>query len=235
MIKLLLNKKPKAKVQGESFNHDYKTRLSFIQNPDFPYLISFPRTGSHWLRMLMELYFEKPALSRAFFYTEKMEFTCYHRHDEELDIQRKNVIYLYRHPVATIYSQLRYYNEDINNKHQITYWSKLYAQHLDKWIFQETFTKKKTILSYEGLKNNLEIEFEKITTHFDKYFDASRLNLIASKASKDTLKNKTTHDTSVVSLSSEYANAREEFINKYSNVIMDIVYSQNTALLKLFN
>ena len=32
----------------------------------FPFLVSFPRTGSHWLRMLMELYFDKPSLTRSF-------------------------------------------------------------------------------------------------------------------------------------------------------------------------
>ena len=30
----------------------------YINKPDFTFLISFPRTGSHWLRNIMELYFE---------------------------------------------------------------------------------------------------------------------------------------------------------------------------------
>ena len=37
-----------------------------IADPEFPYLISFPRTGSHWLRMLMELYFDRPSLTLLF-------------------------------------------------------------------------------------------------------------------------------------------------------------------------
>jgi hypothetical protein len=46
---------------------DPKTIKSFTDNPDFPYLVSFSRTGSHWLRMVMELYFEKPSLVRVLF------------------------------------------------------------------------------------------------------------------------------------------------------------------------
>jgi hypothetical protein len=80
----------------------------FTDNPDFRYLISFPRTGSHGLRMLMELYFEKPALVRAFYFKQSTEFTCYHSHDIDLESDRRNVLYLYRHPVATVFSQMEY-------------------------------------------------------------------------------------------------------------------------------
>jgi hypothetical protein len=41
---------------------------SFTDNPDFPYLVSYSRTGSHWLRMIMELYFEKLSLVRVFLF-----------------------------------------------------------------------------------------------------------------------------------------------------------------------
>jgi len=49
---------------------DPKILDHFLKNADFPWLISFPRTGSHWLRMIMELYFEKPSLRRVFFYPD---------------------------------------------------------------------------------------------------------------------------------------------------------------------
>ena len=42
-------------------------------------------------------------------YKDAKTFTCYHRHDVELTISGcKNVLYLYRDPVDTIYSQIRY-------------------------------------------------------------------------------------------------------------------------------
>ena len=71
-----------------------------LSDPDFPFLISFPRTGSHWLRMLMELYFEQPSLVRVFYYKDNDNYLCYHHHDEDLKlVDKKNVIYLYRDPV----------------------------------------------------------------------------------------------------------------------------------------
>lgn len=139
---------------------------SKISDSGFPYLISFPRTGSHWLRMIMELYFEKPSLVRAFYYKNATSFTCYHRHDEKLEIQRKNVIYLYRNPVDTIYSQMNYYKEHIEDTYRIKYWANLYGRHLKKWLIDEAFTNKKTVLTYDGLKSNMEQEFVKICSHF---------------------------------------------------------------------
>ncbi|MEL6926389.1 MAG: hypothetical protein AAFO94_20265, partial [Bacteroidota bacterium] len=125
-----------------------KAIARIIADPEFPYLISFPRTGSHWLRMLMELYFDKPSLALAFYNKEATEFTCYHRHDESLDIQGiRNVIYLYRDPVETIYSQMNYHKEPVDDAQRQQYWSDLYGRHLQKWLFNETFTKKKLILS----------------------------------------------------------------------------------------
>ena len=114
---------------------DKKLVSSFTDDPEFPFLVSFPRTGSHWLRLLMELYFEKPALVRAFYYKDAMDFTCYHHHDENLELSgRKNVIYLYRNPVDTVYSQLCYYNQKIDDEARIQEWSNLYGRLLKKWL-----------------------------------------------------------------------------------------------------
>jgi hypothetical protein len=84
---------------------------AFIENPDSPFLVSFPRTGSHWLRLIMELYFGRPSLVRVFYYPERTDYLTLHTHDIDLDIERRNVIYLYRDPVDTVYSQLNYYKE----------------------------------------------------------------------------------------------------------------------------
>ena len=109
---------------------------SFLSQPDFPWLISFPRTGSHWLRMIMELYFEKPSLMRFFYYKDARDFTCYHRHDVELSIEGcRSVIYLYRNPRDTVYSLVRYHRENARNITRVRYWAQLYGKHLSKWLF----------------------------------------------------------------------------------------------------
>ncbi|MEI6124938.1 MAG: sulfotransferase domain-containing protein [Pseudomonadota bacterium] len=205
-----------------------------IAKPDFPRLISFPRTGSHWLRMLMELYFEKPSLVRAFYFKEAAEFTCYHRHDQELNEQCKNVIYLYRNPVDTIYSQLAYYKENICSPERIKFWTQLYARHLVKWLFEENFTTKKTIITYEGLQRNLCGEFEKICCHLNVAFDPGRIAQAAQEISKEKLKDKTRHDPQVINLSSAYVWSRETFKEQNAKAVFSTLLATDARLGNMF-
>jgi hypothetical protein len=213
---------------------DKATISRYTSNPDFPYLVSFPRTGSHWLRMLMELYFEKPSLVRSFFLKEFNDFTCYHHHDVELGLERRNVIYLYREPVATIFSQMKYYNESFSDESRIAYWSVVYGKHLEKWLITEHFTTKKTILKYEKLKANLADEFSKICTHFGATFEQEKLKKVAEQVSKEKLKEKTRHDSKVVNLSPAYDSERSEFTTKYAEHVLKTVYGVNHNIQKFF-
>lgn len=215
--------------QGSVAVTDTKIIDSFISNPDFPFLVSFPRTGSHWLRMLMELYFEKPSLVRAFYYTKSKDFNCYHHHDEDLQLFRKNVIYLFRDAVPTIFSQMNYYKEDTDNRDRILYWTNLYARHLDKWLITDNFTTKKTIVRYENLRDNMGPEFAKICAHFGLEFNEMRLKEVSSKVSKEKLKEKTAHDQQVVNLSSNYDMSRKRFFD-YSEFIHEKMIEVNPSL-----
>ena len=208
---------------------------TFTDNPDFPYLVSFSRTGSHWLRMIMELYFEKPSLARAFYFKNATDFTCYHRHDMELELRRENVLYLYRNPVETVYSQLSYYKENPDDQERRHYWTNLYARHLSKWLEHDDFTREKTVITYEGMKSDMHREIEKICGHFGKDFDPAKLDLVLGQVSKDELKKKTKHDQQVVNLTDAYRNEREVFRKKYGELIFDELYSIEPALDKFFN
>lgn len=211
--------------QGSVSIDDPLVIKSFIDNPDFPYLVSFSRTGSHWLRMIMELYFERPSLVRAFYFKNAKKFTCYHTHDMDLKLKRENVIYLYRDPVETVYSQLRYYKENTDDAERREHWVKLYARHLSKWLISDDFTKKKTVLTYEGMKGNMEREFAKVCLHFGEEFDERKLESVLGEVSKSNLKKKTRHDKQVVNLTDGYRDERELFKDKYSESIFDLVYS----------
>jgi len=210
---------------------DKKLVSSFTDDPEFPFLVSFPRTGSHWLRLLMELYFEKPALVRAFYYKDAMDFTCYHHHDENLELSgRKNVIYLYRNPVDTVYSQMCYYNQKIDDEARIQEWSNLYGRHLKKWLVDEKSLVKKTILTYEGLNSDLHNEFSKLLAHFGETLDQERLDDVARQVSKSSLKKKTMHDKQVVNTSEAYSEQRGEFRLKYATLIFSRIYDVTTKL-----
>ncbi len=204
-------------------------------DPDFPFMISFPRTGSHWLRMIMELYFGVPSLVRIFYYHPSREFTCYHRHDDDLDIIRRNVIYLYRHPVRAVYSQLCYKKENPQDPERVDHWTERYALHLDKWLIQESFTLKKTLVTYEGMKKDLAGEFEKICRHLNQPFDRKRFDSVSPLVTRSEVQKRTRHDPQVIATSSSYDHQRERFEKQYFSRIMNIIASQNHRLIDYFS
>ena len=208
---------------------------SFIDDPDFPFLISFPRTGSHWLRMLMELYFQKPYLTRAFYYKKSLEFTCFHTHDLDMDIYRNNVIYLYREPISTIFSQLSYYDENLKDGSRVNYWSEKYALHLSKWLIQEQKSKKKIVVNYERLKTNLPNEFQNITDYYGEKLDQTKLLSASTKITKEEVKKKTNHDQKVINLSLEYESRRHFFEVTYKDKILDKIYKIDPQLQFYFS
>jgi hypothetical protein len=184
---------------------------AFTANPENTFLVSFPRTGSHWLRMLMELYFERPSLRRVFFYPEVEDYLTLHTHDLDLTVERRRVIYLYREPVATIYSQLRYHEEDTSDIARVHHWSELYGRHLDKWLAAESFTTQKTLLRYDRLKADTAAEFAKVCAHVGEPFEAGHFGVVAEQVSKQRVKERTAHDPQVVKLERSYEEARRRF------------------------
>lgn len=205
----------------------------FTADPDFPYLISFPRTGSHWLRNVMELYFEKPSLARIFYYPGATDFTCYHRHDVDLSISCRKVIYLYRNPVDTVYSQMRYHKESLDNEERIQYWSQIYMNHLKKWLFDETCTVKKTVITYEAMKSDMNGVFTKLCDFFGVAFDEAKLMRAMSGVTKESVKSKTGHDPSVINVKKDYDTGRANFKERYGDMILNIV-CYNDELTKEF-
>ena len=206
-------------IQGESWLADKKVVRAFVANPEHTFIVSFPRTGSHWLRMLMELYFERPSLRRVFYYPERTDYLAYHTHDLDLDVERWDVIYLYRDPVNTVFSQLAYQEEPLDDAERIAYWADLYGQHLDKWLHKERFARHKTILTYAGLRDNLPGEFAKVTAHFSQTLDAHKLEQAAAQVSKAEVKRKTEHDPHVIQLQQQYAEQRQRFRETQSEAV----------------
>ena len=232
-IRDLFNKKNQVDTDT-SLRFDQQLVEAYEKNPDNPFLVSFPRTGSHWLRMMLELYFERPTLVRAFYYPDSDDFVLRHHHDVELTVRRNNVIYLYREPVETIYSQLRYEKDPLDDKARIAHWSEVYGQHLDKWLVQDNFTKKKTIITYEGLKNHLNETFAKVTDHLGAAFDADRLQNAAARVTKSEVKSKTQHDEQVIQLDSRYDMSRETFREQSGAFVLETVFKNREQLRPFF-
>lgn len=214
---------PHAGDSEESVLLSKRVAKAFQADPENPYLVSYSRTGSHWLRMIMELYFERPTLLRAFYFPERTDYLLYHTHDLDLAVECRNAIYLYRDPVDTTYSQMVYHKDAIEAPDRIRHWAGEYAGNLDKWLHQERFTRRKTVLTYEGMKRDLAGEFEKVTRFFGQPFDPERLARAAERVSKDEVKRKTQHDRQVVQVDEQYAVTRQAFRERFADLVWAVV------------
>lgn len=202
-----------------SLHHDTQTTQRFMSDPNATFLVSFPRTGSHWLRMLMELYFDRPTLTRVFYWPDRTDYLLLHSHDLELMLMRLNVIYLYREPIATVYSQLCFHRESTTSLDRIHHWSELYGRHLDRWLHQDRWTSKKTIVSYNRMRVNLCSEFAKICAHFGESLHLSRLNAAATRVTPMEVRAKVPDDPRVISTSAFYQAQREKFREEFGDFV----------------
>ncbi len=207
---------------------------SCTRDPQFPFLVSFPRTGSHWLRLLMELYFEQPSLVRTFYFHDQSDYRTLHTHDLDLGVCRTNVIYLYRDPVATVYSQLRYHQEDPDDVERITHWADLYGRHLHKWLISETFTIRKTVIRYEHLRADIHGEFAKVTSHFRQPLDDAKLGAVTGRVTKEEVRRVTPHDPQVVSTVDSYSYDARCFQDRHATLVYDAVLRDRVALDAVF-
>lgn len=204
----------------------------FRNQPAFPFLVSFPRTGSHWLRIILEQYTDQPLLVRSFYKHTSANYLLLHTHDMFLKETSQNVIYLYRNPTDVIYSQINYHHQDFMNDAVIINWSTQYAVHLIHWIYKENFSTQKILVKYEALKFTPSQEFKKICAFFDMKFDANKLENILKKITKETVKNQTKHDENVINLNNNYELKRTQF-KKEKGQLIKSVFQQVCLQLKV--
>ena len=213
---------------------DAQVIQAFVDNPANPFLVSFPRTGSHWLRMVMELYFERPSLVRVFYYPDRKDYLTLHTHDMDLDVARQSVIYLYREPVDTVYSQMSYEKDDLDDPGRIRHWSSLYGRHLEKWLFTETFTARKTVIRYDRLRDTPEAEFARICAHFGQTLDADRLVEALEGVTREKVREKTPHDPGVIRLGSGYEDTRRAFRQRHAGLVWETILEGRARLRGAF-
>lgn len=203
-----------------------------IDEPNFPFLVSFPRTGSHWFRFILEKYSDRPLLIRSFFNHNNSNYLLFHTHDLNLNTQKKKVVYLYRNPTDVIYSQLNYYNQNINDKNLIHFWTQQYTGHLIHWLFNENFTEKKLIIKYENLQNDLSNEFQKVCSFFDLNWDEKRLIKIASSIDKEAIKKKTYYDDKIIPRNKDYQKNKIIFKESYELFIQNLIIEYSNLIFK---
>lgn len=194
---------------------------ALMNDNEFVRLVSFPRTGSHWLRMLLEMYTDRPLLTRSFLKHDNHNYLLLHTHDNFLAERPLHVIYLYRDPVETIFSQVKYYEQDPNDQNIILFWLYQYLSHLVHWLSVERFTKTKLVLRYDVLELHFSSEFERVCNYLEIPFIEDRALMVASQCTKSLISKATRHDKRVINRSEDYYETRDAFREKFSHLIWE--------------
>lgn len=219
--------------------HSDRTVKKQLKDPEFPVLISFPRTGSHYLRLLMELYFEVPSLPRIFHYKKVRSFTCCHMHDlippdRPAGIERERVIHLYRDPAPTVHSVMRYYDDDLEDPERVEHWSTVYREHLKKWLLDEDFTREKLLIRYEQLLQDPVPVFRELNGFFDADRDPKEVERIAEGVQKEDVKARTRDNPSIIGEENERKKERNAFLERFEERIQDRVFGAEPRLRDLY-
>ena len=219
--------------------HSDRTVQGWLEDPKFPVLISFPRTGSHQLRYMMELYFQEPSLPRIFLYKKAKSFTCCHMHDldppnRSAGIERKRAIVLYRDPVATVHSVMNYYGEVEEDMERIRHWSSVYRRHLEKWLLDESFTEEKISLRYEELQSEAAPAFQRLCDFFRRDWDPERFDRIARMSAPERIEERTADNPAIIGARKDRLERRRAFAERAGKSIEEEIFGKRPELLSCF-
>lgn len=190
-----------------------------------PYYVGVSRSGSHWIRIVLEGYLGgKSPLSNFIACKDDIKVLMNHlsdfngTHDLLLDFQSDYVIYLYRNPIDCIFSNLKYDGTDISNRNRVDYYLDIWIKHIQKWYYDEQFTKKKVILCYEKLEQDFVSEFSKILFFLNLEIDEKKIINSKQNYSKSKIR-EIVHDKKVINNESDYEIQRNKFIELHGEYI----------------
>jgi len=211
-------------MRESSFLSRVEPPLDIIDS-EISLLVSYPRSGSHWINAMSELCLDKPRGPRQSndgitwrHPKENEEFLWTFRHDVKLKINpstsKHGDIFLYRNPVHAIYSLTKIEDNDLVI--QANYYKNLF----EKWI-----STAKTILVYEKAVEDPHGCLKLMCKHFDIEYQKENADKAIKICSKESIMNKspgsTYHNNSV--LTEKYKNERDLFYEKNYELIKKIV------------
>lgn len=198
-----------------------------------PALISFPRTGSHWLRMALELYFDRPMLTRHFFEHASDRVLLWHGHDKGLDYRATGpVIYLYRGPVDVVFSELTFRHGegavDVSGE-VVDEVAEHYRRHLRRWLLGEGRggepggEKPGAVLAYEWMLDRpLEALRPVVELLMDEgeSFDAGRLEAAWGRVTPSEVRDRTEYLSEVMDRAAHKELRRALFRYRYGGRVL---------------
>lgn len=195
-------------------------------NPSIPQLVSYPRTGSHWLRMILEKYLKKYCLPTSFY--NNKEYWGFHLHDrivgkgdEGITSGFEKVIYLYRNPIDTIYSQLRYENLSFHHHESVSKIADEYYIHLHRWLHNNEDCKQILFIKYEDIKENHQVTLKNVIEFLGYQYNKKKIDIIYKDLTLENAKKKI-NDSQVINkdhFNGSYMLDKKEFINLYEESI----------------
>jgi hypothetical protein len=194
--------------------------------------VGLSRSGSHWIRLVLEHYMGGNSPLSNFLGSAINTNNFRATHDLQLDFVADYVIYLYRNPIDCIYSNLKYDEIDTNVDciSKIDYYLDIWIRHIQKWIYDENFTKDKVILCYEKLKNDFNNEFSKLLIFLNLQVNTEKIEEGNNIYTKSKIK-KIVRDDRVINNELNYEIDRELFTQKYKNYIYDKLPINHSKLL----
>jgi len=189
---------------------------NIMNDLSFPRLVSYPRTGSHWLRILVEKYTGIPSVLQSFFDPYPQKVWGFHIHDREIGkfepsegptTNLKKVIYLYRDPVDTIYSQMKYHKDlpfswdgkssDFISK-KVEDYIEEYFNHMNRWLKNNQDIELLLIIKYEDIQKNSSTTCKKVIDFLNFEWDEEKFENVYKECDKFLTKRVTPHDHSAL-------------------------------------
>lgn len=208
-----------------------------------PALMSFPRTGSHWLRMTLELYFDRPMLTRHFFEHSSDRMLLVHDHDMGLCEEPSGpVIYLYRGPVDVVFSQLTYEHGETAvdcTLDQVREVADHYRRHLRRWLLGEGRSERKpeVSLAYEWMLDRpmeaIRPVIEILLDEGDR-FEEERLASAWQQVTPTVVREKTEYIMSVIDRAANKDLRRSLFRYRHGAAVLEL-FAADSALLEVLD
>lgn len=195
----------------------------------YPLLVSYPRSGSHWINAMMEISLDRsrgPDQTGGITWRSKKaneDYLWFHCHDKKLTQPKSNSelgdIFLFRNPIDCLYSL-----QSINPYANIVEESHYYKNNFEKWISMA-----KTVLIYEYAVKDPYGCLELGAKHFNIPFEHDKAKLAVETCTKEAIMTKIKSAWhSDKNLTEQYKNNKTQFIEKHANTIKTIVATEIT-------
>jgi hypothetical protein len=223
-------------------------KYNISENYDFPRLVSFPRTGSHWFRYVMEVAIEQPAIVSSYYYPNPDKCWGLHIHDRWLDNKDvpptrnlKNVIYLFRDGIDTVYSMLRYDktipdNWDGTRSETIDYEVQAatlqYKEHLERWRFKRDDIERCLEVRYENLMKHPKQVFQEVFNFLGLEVSDEKLEYAINDATKEKIDSLIVDRHAMDKFSAYHPSHHKNMKDRFSFFYGTFITTQLEALLK---